>query len=403
MKKLSMITQISLALFIGIIVGIIFPESNVVLQPIGEIFLRLMQMAIPLLILGQIIQALGGIQLKELTSIGARTMAAFAVSSFLAAAWGIVIAVFFHPGQGISLIESHETIQVQKISLQETLINFVPKNIFESLAQGTIIQLIVFALFFGLALNHYLQKHPESQLLQLVIDFNEVIITVINYVMRLAPIGIFALVTSSISQLGIQVIVPLLKYLLVYSVGTILFLGFWLLIITLFCHLNPLRVIRNMKNMSLVALATTSSAITLPVELEEAQYKLGLSKRITHLVLPLGMSLNSNGSALHMTVTVMTIAQMYQVDFDLTKMIYLAVVATFVSLANAVVPGAGLISLAIIVPQMGLPIESIAIFGGVEWLVGMLRTILNVHSDVYSAILVAKSVNEISHEIFNEG
>ena len=403
MKKLSMITQISLALFIGIIVGIIFPESNVVLQPIGEIFLRLMQMAIPLLILGQIIQALGGIQLKELTSIGARTMAAFAVSSFLAAAWRIVIAVFFHPGQGISLIESHETIQVQEISLQETLINFVPKNIFESLAQGTIIQLIVFALFFCLALNHYLQKHPESQLLQLVIDFNEVIITVINYVMRLAPIGIFALVTSSISQLGIQVIVPLLKYLLVYSVGTILFLGFWLLIITLFCHLNPLRVIRNMKNMSLVALATTSSAITLPVELEEAQYKLGLSKRITHLVLPLGMSLNSNGSALHMTVTVMTIAQMYQVDFDLTKMIYLAVVATFVLLANAVVPGAGLVSLAIIVPQMGLPIESIAIFGGVEWLVGMLRTILNVHSDVYSAILVAKSVNEISHEIFNEG
>jgi len=127
-----------------------------------------------------------------------------------------------------------------------------------------------------------------------------------------------------------------------------------------------------MKNMSLVALATTASAITLPVELEEAQYKLGLSKRITHLVLPLGMSLNSNGSALHMTVTVMTIAQMYQVDFDLTKMIYLAIVATFVSLANAVVPGAGLVSLAIIVPQMGLPIESIAIFGGVEWLVGML-------------------------------
>ena len=139
------------------------------------------------------------------------------------------------------------------------------------------------------------------------------------------------------------------------------------------------------------------------MELEEAQYKLGLSKRITHLVLPLGMSLNSNGSALHMTVTVMTIAQMYQVDFDLTKLIYLAVVATFVSLANAVVPGAGLVSLAIIVPQMGLPIESIAIFGGVEWLVGMLRTILNVHSDVYSAILVAKSVNEINHEIFNEG
>ena len=135
--------------------------------------------------------------------------------------------------------------------------------------------------------------------------------------------------------------------------------------------------------------------------MEETETKLGLSKRITNLVLPLGMSLNSNGSAMHMAFTVMTIAQMYQLEFDITKMIYLAITATFVSLANAVVPGAGLVSLAVIVPQMGLPIESIAIFAGVEWFVGMLRTILNVNSDVYSAILVAKSVDEIDYTVFN--
>lgn len=402
MKKFSMITQISVAMILGILVGVFFPSSILVLKPIGEVFLRLMQMSIPLLILGQIIQALGSIDLKELTSIGTRTLIIFGLSSFLAALWGVLMAVIFVPGQGIEQIGNQDTtLQAQGLSIQETLIHFVPKNIFESLMQGSIIQIIVFALFFGLALNHYLQKRPESQLFQLIIDFNEVIIKVINYVMYLAPLGIFALISVSISQLGAQVMIPMVKYLLVYGFGTMLFLMLWILIVSIYCQMNPLKLLMNMKNMSLMALATTSSAITLPVELEEAQYKLGLSKRISHLVLPLGMSLNSNGSAMHMTITVMTIVQMYQVEFNWTNMVYLAIMASFISLANAVVPGAGLISLAVIIPQMGLPIESIAIFGGVEWIVGMLRTILNVNSDVYSAILVAKSVNEIDYGIFN--
>lgn len=312
------------------------------------------------------------------------------------------MAVIFNPGYGVKMTGFQDaSIKAQEISITDTILNFVPKNIFDSLTQGSIIQIIVFALFFGLALNKYLQSHPETQLFQIIVDFNEVIITVIRYVMYLAPLGIFALIASTISHLGLQIILPLVKYLLVYGLGTILFLGIWILVITLYCKVSPLRLITNMKNMSVMALATTSSAITLPVALEETEAKLGLSKRITNLVLPLGMSLNSNGSAMHMAFTVMTIAQMYQLEFDITKMIYLAITATFVSLANAVVPGAGLVSLAVIVPQMGLPIESIAIFAGVEWFVGMLRTILNVNSDVYSAILVAKSVDEIDYTVFN--
>lgn len=364
-----------------------------------------MQMAIPILILGQIVQAVGSINPKELTSLGGgRTIAVFGISSLAAALWGgVLMAVIFNPGYGVKMTGFQDaSIKAQEISITDTILNFVPKNIFDSLTQGSIIQIIVFALFFGLALNKYLQSHPETQLFQIIVDFNEVIITVIRYVMYLAPLGgIFALIASTISHLGLQIILPLVKYLLVYGLGTILFLGIWILVITLYCKVSPLRLITNMKNMSVMALATTSSAITLPVALEETETKLGLSKRITNLVLPLGMSLNSNGSAMHMAFTVMTIAQMYQLDFDITKMIYLAITATFVSLANAVVPGAGLVSLAVIVPQMGLPIESIAIFAGVEWFVGMLRTILNVNSDVYSAILVAKSVDEIDYTVFN--
>ena len=402
MKKPSMITQIAIAVVVGILVGLLIPASGNYLKIVGDVFLRLMQMAIPILILGQIVQAVGSINPKELTSLGGRTIAVFGISSLAAALWGVLMAVIFNPGYGVKMTGFQDaSIKAQEISITDTILNFVPKNIFDSLTQGSIIQIIVFALFFGLALNKYLQSHSETQLFQIIVDFNEVIITVIRYVMYLAPLGIFALIASTISHLGLQIILPLVKYLLVYGLGTILFLGIWILVITLYCKVSPLRLITNMKNMSVMALATTSSAITLPVALEETETKLGLSKRITNLVLPLGMSLNSNGSAMHMAFTVMTIAQMYQLEFDITKMIYLAITATFVSLANAVVPGAGLVSLAVIVPQMGLPIESIAIFAGVEWFVGMLRTILNVNSDVYSAILVAKSVDEIDYTVFN--
>lgn len=403
MKKVSMITQIVIAVVLGVAFGLLLPKIGVELKIIGDAFLRLMQMAIPVLILGQIIQAVAGINPQELTKLGGKTIAVFGISSFLAAIWGVAMAVVFNPGRGIDLAGAQDLgIQTQEITPAETFLNFLPTNIFDSLSKGSIIQIIVFALFFGIGLNRYIQSKPESKLFELIIDFNEVIINVIRYVMLVAPLGIFALIASTISNLGLQIILPLIKYLLVYATASLLFMGLWILIITIYCKVNPIQLVKNMKSMTVMALATTSSAITLPIAMEEAHEKLGLSDRITNLVLPLGMSLNSNGSAMHMALTVMTISQMYQMDFDLSKMITVAITATFVSLANAVVPGAGLVSLAIIVPQLGLPIESIAIFAGVEWFVGMLRTFLNVNSDVYSAIVVARSVNEIDYEVFNQ-
>lgn len=403
MKKVSMITQIVIAVVLGVAFGLLLPKIGIELKIIGDAFLRLMQMAIPVLILGQIIQAVAGINPQELTKLGGKTIAVFGISSFLAAVWGVAMAVVFNPGRGIDLAGAQDLgIQTQEITPAETFLNFLPTNIFDSLSKGSIIQIIVFALFFGIGLNRYIQTKPESKLFELIIDFNEVIINVIRYVMLVAPLGIFALIASTISNLGLQIILPLIKYLLVYATASLLFMGLWILIITIYCKVNPIQLVKNMKSMTVMALATTSSAITLPIAMEEAHEKLGLSERITNLVLPLGMSLNSNGSAMHMALTVMTISQMYQMDFDLSKMITVAITATFVSLANAVVPGAGLVSLAIIVPQSGLPIESIAIFAGVEWFVGMLRTFLNVNSDVYSAIVVARSVNEIDYEVFNQ-
>lgn len=221
-KKLPMVTQIVIAVLLGILCGLFFGQAASFLKILGDLFLRLMQMAIPLLIVGQIIQAVGGIAPKELTRLGGKTIAVFGISSLFAAAWGVLMAVFFAPGKGIDFSQAAgEPLQAQEISISETVINFIPMNIFDALSKGSIIQIIVFGLFFGVALNRFMQKKPESALYGLIVDLNEVVIAIIRYVMIVAPIGIFALIASTISSLGLQIILPLGSYLLIYGLATV--------------------------------------------------------------------------------------------------------------------------------------------------------------------------------------
>lgn len=401
-SKMNMVTKIMIAVVLGLLFGVFFSELSKSIKIIGDIFLRLIQMSIPLLVFGQIVEAVARLNPKEVGGIGKKTIAIFAGSSFLAAVWGILMALVFKPGKGVVIegLSSGAAVVEQHLSLQETILGFIPNNIMGALASGSISQIIVFSILFGIAFSLYRQKNEASKLLEVLVEFNEVIIKLITLVMKMAPLGIFSLIAALIGQLGLAVVLPLLKYLLIYGAATLSFLMIWILFVTLRAKLNPVKLIKNMTPMSIMALATTSSAITLPVAMADAKDKLGLGDRVTKLVLPLGMSLNSNGSAMHMAITVFTIAQIYGLDYGADKIIYVAVVAALVSLANAVVPGAGLVSLAIIVPQMGLPLESIALFAGVEWFVGMLRTILNVNSDVFTAVLVAHAEDEIDRAVF---
>jgi Na+/H+-dicarboxylate symporter len=302
------------------------------------------------------------------------------------------------PGSGLEMaqIQSQQSPTNHLLTLNETVLGFFPKNIFQSMVEGNIVQIIVFALLFGMALSYSRLEGKGEFILEGIKHINSIIIKMIYLVMKLAPAGIFSLVASTIGELGLEVIIPLLKYLMVYCVATFLFLGLWLIVASLYTRISIVSLIKGMAQMSFMALATTSSAVTLPTAMKDASEKLRISSRINKLVLPLGMSLNSNGSAMHMAITVVTISQMWDVQYSIPTYFYIAGLAMILSLANAVVPGAGLVSLAIILPQMNLPLESIALFAGVEWFVGMLRTILNVDSDVFTALLVAKSENEIA-------
>ncbi|MFH0401416.1 dicarboxylate/amino acid:cation symporter [Streptococcus sp. A23] len=399
MKDQHFLRKIMIAIGLGIIAGFIFKDYLIVFETVGKIFLRAMQMAIPLLVAGQVVQALGALEKKDLSALGIKTIAVFGISSVLAAYWGILFALVFQPGKGVTVDNvTSDAIQEQTINISETLIEFVPQNFINALTQGSIIQVIIFAIFMGIAVNRYTSRKPDNLFLPLLIDFNEIIMDIIRLVMKFAPIGIFAMIAVSVGNLGLEILLPLVKYLLVFGVATATFLLIWIIVVALYSKKTIVSIIKGIKSISLMALATTSSAVTLPIALEDTHQKLGVSKRIVDLVLPMGVSLNSNGSAMHMAITAITVAQLYGIEFNLISLAYLGILATFVSLANAVVPGAGLVSLAIIIPQLGLPVESIALFAGVEWFVGMLRTITNVNSDVFSAMIVEGTENHTERE-----
>lgn len=403
MKKISFTAKMLIAMVLGIAIGLIFGPKIAALKFIGDIFLRLVQMCVVPLIMGQIIEAVGTPDPKEIGKVGVKTIAIFAVSSLLASIFGIVMGLVFKPGSGMVLSTTQElTVSVQNSSFIETLVGFIPSNIFDAMAKGVIIQVIAFSLFFGLGLGLYPEKDKKAQFLDLLHTFNDIVMKVITIVMNLAPIGIGILLASTVGQMGKQVILPLAKYLLVFGLGTFIFMILWIVYTAAKVKVNIFKLISKLVTMSLLAIATTSSAVTLPTEMKDAREKIGISDRIANLVLPLGMPLNSNGAAMHMAITVITAAQIYGVTYGFGDYIYIAIMAALLSLANAVAPGADIVSLAMIIPQVGLPIESIAIFAGVGYFVGALRTILNVDSDVFTAMLVAKDENELDYDLFNK-
>ncbi len=401
--KFNFTAQMLLATVLGIIAGLIFKEKVASVKFIGDLFLRLVQMCVVPLIMGQIIEAVGTPDPKDLGRVGGKAIAVFAISSLLAALFGVLMAVVFKPGIWIEIPQALKPEnKPPDTDFVNTILNFVPSNIVDSMAKGTIIQIIAFSLFFGVALAAYPKRDKKAVFLESLGTFNDIIMKIINYVMVLAPIGIGVLLASTIGQMGAQVIMPLIQYLGVFALGVLIFMIIWLLVVTAKTRLNVFHLIRKLTPVSILAIVTTSSAVCLPVAMKDTREKVGVSDYVTNLVLPMGMPLNSNGAAMHMAITVITIAQIYghHLSYSVGNYILIAVMATLLSLANAVAPGADLVSLAIIVPQLGLPIESIAIFAGVGWFVGALRTILNVDSDIFSAILVADSENELDRELF---
>lgn len=403
MKLRSPTTKILIASIAGIIAGIAAGDKLQPLKLIGDIFLRLIQMNIVVLVLGHIVAAVGSMKPKKFGKVGIWILFYFVVSSLLAAIWGIGWGVVCSPGSEINMsaLSPTDLGTINTMTISETILNFVPSNIIKSMADGNIVHVLIFGIFFGLALSVICENQNNWGVLEGVDLFNKAIIQVIGFVMKTAPAAIFCILATTVGNMGLQIVGTLAKYLAVYGTATVVFWILCNIYTCASCKLNFWRLIKNTSNISLMAVTTVSSAVTLPTTIRDSQSKCGIDPETANLVLPLGITLNSTGAAMHMAITVITISQIYGLKYDMAQLIYIAVFATLASMANAVAPGASVVSLAIIVPSMGLPVESIAIFAGIDYFVGMARTLLNVDVDVYTALLVAKRAKTLDYDVFN--
>lgn len=402
MKKFfsSMTNQIMIAMILGMIIGLLVGPAIAPIKVLGDIFLRLIQMSVVVLIMGAVIEAVGSLDPRELGRLGGKMFAWFMGSTLFAAAFGILGGYLIKPGQGLNIeLASDYAVRTADQTIPEMITNFFPTNIIESMASGNMIQVIVFALLFGLAISFIVKDNPNNTLLKVIVDFNEVILQVVKFVMKMAPIGIFALLAWVTGTIGVKVILPLVKFLLVFAVCAILHLIFVVFVSSAYVRANPLLLFKKLRKMTIMAFTTTSSAITLPTKMEDSENKLGVSKRISNLVNPLGMALNSNGLSMYLALACITLAQFYGQNLSLGTIIQVVVLSTLACLGTVVVPGGGLVALAIVVPAIGLPPESIALLAGIDWFSGMFRTVLNVDIDALVSMLIAHDENELDRSI----
>lgn len=394
---------IFLAMILGMVAGVIVPNVMVSVKFIGDIFLRLIQMSVVILVMGSVIEAVGSLKRKEIGALGGKAFIGFACTTIIAGTVGIIGANIVKPGSGIQFTGDLATdITGSDQTLTEIITNFFPNNIVASISEGNTIQVIVFALLAGLAVSYLSEVNGNSKVLEGVKAINQVLLTIIKMVMKIAPLGIFSLLGWAIGNYGLAVILPLAKFLGTFAVCAFLILAVFITLTAAYVKVSPIRLTKKLTHMGVVAFTTTSSAVTLPTKMDDSENKIGISKRVSRLVNPLGMSLNSDGLALYLALACLTVAQFFGVEMSLQQQFVVVIMSTLATLGTVVVPGGGLVALAIVLPTIGLPIEGVALLSGIDWFSGMFRTTLNVMDDVLVALIVAKQEGEFDRAIFDK-
>lgn len=405
-KGIDITVWLLISMIAAVVVGLVVGEPMKNVQFIGDIFFRLIQMTIPIFILCTIVKSVGGLTPQTLSGIGLKGIIVFIVTTGIAAAIGVSLGVTLQPGSGLensSIVAnaSFDGEATAMMSIQDTITGFFGNNIVASLSNGSMIQIIIFAVAFGLVISFWRHSHDgECMAYDLCCEVSDLLLNIIRAVMKIAPIGIFCYVSAMIGTLGMDILLPLGKYFLVMLLGMAIMFAVYFIVVPIYCRVSPFKLMKKMLRMTVTAFTTISSAITLPTAMEDAKNRIGIREDIVDVLLPLGVPLNSNGVAIHMAVDALCIAQMYGVHFGPNELLTVWVICTMIAFVNAATPGASLVSLTMMVPALNLPMAAIGIFGGLEYPTGASRTPLNVDGDVFAAMLVA-GPDGIDHEIFD--
>ena len=391
---MNLSVQIFASLVLSVIVGLFLGDSAVVpvktwIAPVGTMFINLIKMMIVPVVLCSLIVGMTSMgDMKKLGRIGIKTVAFYMVTTAIAIVIGFGVAGVIEPGVGMALPAEAAPKVKEAPSIMQVFVNMIPKNPIESMAKADILPVIVFALFIGAGIISVGGK--KGALLINVFDSGaEVCYKVIAMIMRLAPIGVFCLLLPVVVQNGPKVLLPLLSVIMAMAVGSIIhavlvYSG----IAAAVGHMSPVKFFRGMAEAMVIAFTTCSSAGTLPVNMKNIQEKLGVKRDIASFILPLGATINMDGTALYMGVCSLFIANVYNIPLTVDQMMLIILTGTLASIGTAGVPGAGLIMLAMVLQSVGLPMEGLALVAGIDRVLDMFRTTLNITGDAAVAVAI---------------
>lgn len=369
---------------------------------LGQIFIASLKMlVVPLVFVSLVCGTSSLSEPSKLGRLGGKSVGLYVMTTAIAVATAICMALIIAPGEGLNLTTETQFTSKEAPNIVQVFVNMFPANPIASMAEGNMLQIIVFAVLFGIAVA--MAGDTGKRVAAAFNDINTVIMNIVTMVMNLAPYGVFVLMAKLFATIGLDTILGLAKYFfLVFGVLVMHALITYPIILKALSGLSPIILLRKMRNTALFAFSTSSSNATLPITMDTAKNRLGVKSSVSSFTIPLGATINMDGTAIMQGVATVFIAQVYGVDLSVTDFLMVILTATLASIGTAGVPGVGLIMLAMVLQQVNLPVEGIALIIGVDRLLDMTRTAVNVTGDCMVACIVAKSEGELDEELYND-
>ena len=388
--------KILIGLVLGVVAGLIAgpgsaPLLKVWVAPVGTLFINLIKMIIVPVVLASLIVGAASLgDVKKLGRVGAKIMTFYLLTTAFAVSFGLMLGVLMQPGKGLVIPAGAKAAAKTAPPLMDVLVNIVPTNAFQAMAKADMLQVIVFAIFIGIGIT---MVGERAKPVEAFFDgFAEVTYKIIDAIMKLAPIGVFALIMPVVAVNGPKVLLPLATVIAAVYIGCILHMVVvYSGAVSLIGGISPMRFFKGIFPAMLVAFSTCSSSATLPVNMKCTQENLGVKKDIASFCLPLGATVNMDGTALYQGVCALFVAQIYGIDLNMGQYITIILTGTLASIGTAGVPGAGLIMLTLVLQSVGLPLEGIALVAGIDRVLDMIRTTVNITGDAAGCVVISKS------------
>lgn len=414
-KKIGLTTVILLSLIAGALVGACMhyfvPAGYIrdtvfvggIFYVLGQGFIRLMQMLVVPLVFCSLVCGSSAIgDTKTLGKVGVKTIVFYLFTTAVAISVALSLATLTNPGRGLDIenITKGEATVAESTSFADTLLNIIPKNPIQGLAEGNMLQIILFAMIVGIILAKLGEK--ADIVAGFFAQFNDVMMEMTNIVMKAAPVGVFSLITKTFCEIGFDAFIPMLKYM-----GTVfggLFVQccvVYMILLLIFTRLNPLKFLKKFFPVMVFAFSTATSNATIPLSIETLTDKIGVSKKISSFTIPLGATINMDGTAIMQGVAVVFAAQAYGIALSPSDYITVIATATLASIGTAGVPGVGLITLSMVFASVGLPVEAIALIMGIDRILDMTRTAVNITGDAVCTTIVAHQDGSLDRDVFN--